>query len=187
MGLANGLWIFVNFPLSSNPVFMMDSALSSKTRADLVHPDFTSRSQLSLVWSITEYPMRQSRMCFSVSCPKSFLLLKAVGIIRTLLYLCPYPSPKLSSTPVCSWLPETQMDPIPPGSPKSHRGCDSRDREHTLDSGITLTCSPFIFEGFFPLFCDSSFFFYIKPLQTLLWLSVSVSAETHIPIPVVTM
>lgn len=131
--------------------------------------------------------MRQSRMCFSVSCPKSFLLLKAVGIIRTLLYLCPYPSPKLSSTPVCSWLPETQMDPIPPGSPKSHRGCDSRDREHTLDSGITLTCSPFIFEGFFPLFCDSSFFLYIKPLQTLLWLSVSVSAETHIPIPVVTM
>lgn len=56
--------------------------------------------------------MRQSRMCFSSSCPKPFLFFqKAARIIRTLLYLCTYPSPELSSTPVWPWLPETQRDP----------------------------------------------------------------------------
>lgn len=152
------LWIFLSHQIQT---FIMDSAHSSKTRVDQVHPDFTSRSRQSLVWSITEHPMRQSRMCFSSSCPKPSLFLKAAGIIKTLLYLCTYP------TPNC---PQHQFGDgclrpkgtHPTWEPKTRRGCDSRDREHTLDSGVTLTCSPFIFEGFFS-FVLWFIFFFIKP------------------------
>lgn len=148
------------------------------TRADLLHPDFTSRSQLSFVWSITEYPTRQSRMCFSSSCPKTFLFIKNSSQdhkdLAVPLHLSQSQIFLNTSLAVFAWDPK---GPIPPGSPKSRRGCDSRDREHTLDSGVTLTCSPFIFEGFFFL-CSVIYLFFIKPLQTLLWLSAWAQRHT---------
>lgn len=172
------LWIFFCHKIQP---FLVDSAYSSKRRADLLHPDFTSKSQLSLVWSITEYPMRQSRMWFPSSCPKPLLFSKASGIIRTLLYLPTYPSPKLSSTPVWSGLPETQRDPSHLGA-RNHAGAAAGlgfkgQGAHTGQWGYTNMQSIY-FWGFFSFVLWFIFFFIIKPLQTLLWLSAWAQRQT---------